>query len=193
MVLWSPPIAAKTMQGKRGGGGGCSGVCGFGGTLGQAHAAAPGPGRIGPPLPAAFPQVLLGPNMYHMFSDMGTWLDQLPHPRSACSALCRLLSPLPGCWVCGGLLLQLLVDCSWAQNPNRVFLAGRGQGKQRLGGAPCAVRKVGCFPPPVATGPRVLNSAPHSPCWYTRDFSFWSSACHGSQGPKFCTPDAVLN
>ena len=39
------------------------------------------------------------------------------------------------------------------------------------GGAPCAVRalclrcaravrKVGCFPPPVATGPRVLNSAP---------------------------------
>ena len=27
------------------------------------------------------------------------------------------------------------------------------------GGAPCAVRKVGCFPPPVATGPRVLNSA----------------------------------
>ena len=33
-----------------------------------------------------------------------------------------------------------------------------------------AVRKVGCFPPPVATGPRVLNSAP--PCWYTRDFFF---------------------
>ena len=31
-----------------------------------------------------------------------------------------------------------------------------------LGGAPCAVRKVGCFPPPVATGPRVLNSAPHA-------------------------------
>ena len=37
-------------------------------------------------------------------------------------------------------------------------------------GALCAVRKVGCFPPLVATGPRVLNSAPYSPCWYTRDF-----------------------
>ena len=24
----------------------------------------------------------------------------------------------------------------------------------------CAVQKVGCFPPPVAMGPRVLNSAP---------------------------------
>ena len=35
-----------------------------------------------------------------------------------------------------------------------------------------AVRKVGCFSPPVATGPRVLNSAPYSPCWYTRDFLF---------------------
>ena len=33
----------------------------------------------------------------------------------------------------------------------------------------CAVRKVGCFPP-VAAGPRVLNSAPYSPRWYTRDF-----------------------
>ena len=30
------------------------------------------------------------------------------------------------------------------------------------GGAPCAVRKVGCFPPPVAMGPIVLNSAPHA-------------------------------
>ena len=29
--------------------------------------------------------------------------------------------------------------------------------------------KVGCFPPSVATGPRVLNSASYSP-WYTRDF-----------------------
>ena len=28
------------------------------------------------------------------------------------------------------------------------------------GGASCAVRKVGCFPPPVAADPRVLNSAP---------------------------------
>ena len=34
------------------------------------------------------------------------------------------------------------------------------------------VRKVGCFLPPVATGPGVLNSAPYSPCWYTRDFWF---------------------
>ena len=33
-----------------------------------------------------------------------------------------------------------------------------------------AVQKAGCFPPPVATGPRGLNSAPYSPCWYTRDF-----------------------
>ena len=36
----------------------------------------------------------------------------------------------------------------------------------------CAVRKVRCFPPPVAMGPRVLNSAPYSPCWYARDFFF---------------------
>ena len=35
-----------------------------------------------------------------------------------------------------------------------------------------AVRKVGCFSPLAATGPRVLNSAPYSPCWYTRDFLF---------------------
>ena len=47
--------------------------------------------------------------------------------------------------------------------------------------------KVGSFPPGVAMGPGVLNCAPYSPCWYTRD------ACHGSQGPEFCTPDAVLN
>ena len=33
-----------------------------------------------------------------------------------------------------------------------------------LGGAPCAVRKVGCFPSPVATGPRVLKSAPPRLC-----------------------------
>ena len=49
------------------------------------------------------------------------------------------------------------------------------------------MRKVGCFPPPVATDPRVLNSAPDTPCWYTRDF-FSSDACHGFQGPEFCTP-----
>ena len=41
-----------------------------------------------------------------------------------------------------------------------------------LGGALCAVRKVSCVPPPVAMGPRVLNSAPYSPCWYTRGFFF---------------------
>ena len=60
------------------------------------------------------------------------------------------------------------------------------------GGAPCAVpalcEKSAVFLPPVATGPRVLNSAPYSPCWYTRDFLFQSDACHGSQGPEFCTP-----
>ena len=33
-----------------------------------------------------------------------------------------------------------------------------------------AVRNVGYFPSPVAMGPIVLTSAPHSPCWYTRDF-----------------------
>ena len=44
--------------------------------------------------------------------------------------------------------------------------------RNALGGAPCDVRKVGCFPPPVTTGPRILNSAPYSPCWYTRDFFF---------------------
>ena len=51
-----------------------------------------------------------------------------------------------------------------------------------------AVRKAGCFPSPVATGPRVLTSAPYSPCWYTRDFFYQCDACHGSQGPEFCTP-----
>ena len=61
-----------------------------------------------------------------------------------------------------------------------------------LGGAPCAVRKVSCFSPPVATDPRVLNAAPYSPGWYTRDLLFWSDACHGSQGPECCTPDDVL-
>ena len=49
-----------------------------------------------------------------------------------------------------------------------------------------AVRKVGSFPPPVETGPRVLNSAPYSSCWYTKEF-FLFDACHGSQGPEFCT------
>ena len=48
-----------------------------------------------------------------------------------------------------------------------------------------AVREIGCFPPPVAPGPRVLNPAPYSPCWYT-------SACHGSQGPESCTLQPLL-
>ena len=48
--------------------------------------------------------------------------------------------------------------------------------------------RLGCLPPPEAMGPRVLNSAPYSPCWYTRDFFFQSDACHGSQGSEFCTP-----
>ena len=30
----------------------------------------------------------------------------------------------------------------------------------KYGAAPCAVRKVCCFPPPVAMGPKALNSAP---------------------------------
>ena len=30
-----------------------------------------------------------------------------------------------------------------------------------------AVRKVGCFPPPVATDPKALNSAPYHPLPYT--------------------------
>ena len=34
-----------------------------------------------------------------------------------------------------------------------------------------AVQNVGCFPPPAATDPKVLNSAPYTPpFWYTRDF-----------------------
>ena len=37
----------------------------------------------------------------------------------------------------------------------------------------------------LATGPRVLNPAPYSPCWYT-------SACHGSQGPESCTLQPLL-
>ena len=32
-----------------------------------------------------------------------------------------------------------------------------------------AVRKFGCFPPPVATGPRVLTSAP--------PILFWNGSC----------------
>ena len=52
----------------------------------------------------------------------------------------------------------------------------------------CAVRKIGCFPPLVATGLRVLKSAPYSPCCCTRDVFFQSDACQGSHGPEFCTP-----
>ena len=47
-----------------------------------------------------------------------------------------------------------------------------------------AVRKVGCFPPLVATGPRVLNSAPYSRCWYTRDFFFSLMLATGFRTPK---------
>ena len=54
--------------------------------------------------------------------------------------------------VCGG---------GWGGSPSSLL-------EYLKGGAPCAVRarcagavrKVGRFPPPVATGPRVLNSAP---------------------------------
>ena len=54
------------------------------------------------------------------------------------------------------------------------------------------VRKVSCFPPPVAMGPRVLNSAPYSPCWYTRIFFF---SLMLAMGPRVLNsaPHAVLN
>ena len=61
------------------------------------------------------------------------------------------------------------------------------------GGAPCAVRKVGCFPPPVATDPRVLNSAPYSPCWYTRDIFFSLLLAMGPRVLQSSAPHAVLN
>ena len=32
------------------------------------------------------------------------------------------------------------------------------------------MQKVGCFSPPVAMGPKLLNSATYSPYWYTRVF-----------------------
>ena len=52
----------------------------------------------------------------------------------------------------------------------------------------CAKRRL--FFTTGSHGSWVLNSAPYSPCWYTRDFLFQSDACHGSQGPEFCTPHA---
>ena len=60
--------------------------------------------------------------------------------------------------------------------------------------APCAVRKVGCFPPPVATDPRALNSAPCTPCWHTRVFFFLLRLMLAT-GPRVLTsaPHAVLN
>ena len=60
------------------------------------------------------------------------------------------------------------------------FLTLRGAHRALCPRCARAVQKVGCFSPPVATGPRVLNSAPYSPCWYTRDFLFQSDACHRS-------------
>ena len=44
----------------------------------------------------------------------------------------------------------------------------------------------------LAMGPRVLNSAPYSPCWYTKNFFLQSDACHGSQGREFCTLQPLL-
>ena len=55
-------------------------------------------------------------------------------------------------------------------------VAGVFKGAHRALWLRCAYagRKVCYFPPPVATGPRVLNSAPYSPCcWYTRDMFFF--------------------
>ena len=56
-----------------------------------------------------------------------------------------------------------------------------------------AVRKVGSFPPPVATDPKVLNSAPCSPppCWYTRDF-FVSMMLACPAGPEEFSFTALL-
>ena len=67
-----------------------------------------------------------------------------------------------------------------------------GSHHHRFGGALCAVRKVGCVPPPVGTDPRVLNSAPFSPCWYTRVFFF---SLMLATGPRVLNsaPQAVLN
>ena len=53
--------------------------------------------------------------------------------------------------------------------PNSPFQGGRTVRCAR------SVRKVGCFPPLVATDPKVQNSAPYPPpCWYTRDYFFLS-------------------
>ena len=46
------------------------------------------------------------------------------------------------------------------QFPHHLWWRATSKSSRSWGGAPCAVRKVGCFPPPVAMGPRVLNSAP---------------------------------
>ena len=46
-----------------------------------------------------------------------------------------------------------------------------------------AVRKVGCFPPPEATGPRMLISAPYSPVLVHRGLSVWVGCL--PRGPGF--------
>ena len=70
----------------------------------------------------------------------------------------------------GGTVLCCGLD--WSSRTFVDLLTSDCEGPERAkghfkGGAPCAVRKVGRFPPPVAMGPKVLNSAPHSPYWYT--------------------------
>ena len=56
-----------------------------------------------------------------------------------------------------------------------------------------AVRKVGCFPPPVATDPKVLNSAPYTPLLVHQGFFFFSLML--AMGPRVLNsaPHAVLN
>ena len=52
-----------------------------------------------------------------------------------------------------------------------------------------AVRKVRCFPPPAATGPRVLHSACHAPhCWYTRDVFLSLMPATGAGPPDLTVP-----
>ena len=55
-----------------------------------------------------------------------------------------------------------------------------------------AVRKVGSFPPPVATDPRFLKSAPYSPCWYTRDVFFCLMLATGPRVLKSATMHELI-
>ena len=80
-----------------------------------------------------------------------------------------------------GGLWMVVVNSGWAPEGGHNVRCAR------------AVPRVGCFPPPVAMGPRVLNSAPYSPCWYTRVCFFLSLIL--AMGPRVLNsaPHAVLN